>query len=152
MIPLLVLSLFRGSDVLVHGHQGESAHLHMAPLSIAGGAAAAAARHDEAHGHSHAHDHGAPASDSDDSPLGLQVTIHDHEQLPSRRVQVASDAEVLAEVLINPVVIDAWASLLLALADDIAGPERPPTRLSSVERTSGRFSDRRARTSNAFLI
>lgn len=144
MIPLLVLSLFRGVDVLVHGHHGESAHLHMAPLSIEGGAAAVAARHDDAHGHSHSHED----ADSDDSPHGLQVTIHDHEQLPSRKAQVAAEAEVL----IDPVVIDAWASLLLALADDVACPERPPTRLSSVECTSGRFGDRRARTSNAFLI
>lgn len=144
MIPLLVLSLFRGADVLVHGHHGEWAHLHLAPLSIEGGAAAAAAKHDDAHGHSHSHDGG----DSGDSPHGLQVTIHDHEQVPSRRGHVVADSEAL----VDPFVIDAWASLLLALADDIACPERPPTRLSSVERASGRFGDRRARTSNAFLI
>lgn len=148
MIPLLVLSLFRGADVLVHGHHGESAHLHLAPLMIEGGAAAAAARHDLAHGHSHGHDHGGHDGESDGSPPGLQVTIQDHEQLPSRKVNVVSDGEVA----IDRIVFDAWASSLLALADDIACPERPPTRLSSVERTGARFGDRRARTSNAFLI
>lgn len=148
MIPLLVLSLFRGADVLVHEHHGEPAHFHLAPLIIEGGAAAAAARHDIAHGHSHAHDHGGHDGDSDGSPLGLQVTIQDHEQIPSRKANVVSDGEVS----FDRIVFDAWASSLLALTDDIACPERPPPRWSIVTRSSARFGDRRACTSNAFLI
>lgn len=145
LIPLFVPSIFRGADVFIHGHQGESAHLHLSPLGVEGGAGVAASAHDEAHGHSH--HHGAPGDHHDESPLGVQVTIQDHEQLPSRKADLVPELRLSDPNL----AIAQWTSALLSIVDPDC-PERPPATNFVAVRPSTRFGDRLARTSNAFLI
>lgn len=147
LIPLLVLSIFRGADVLIHGHRGEAAHVHLSPLGVEGGASLAADTHDKAHGHSHADDHGTPDDGAHDSPLGVQVTIQDHEQLPPRKADLVPDQGSTGA----DIVIASWAAALLTIADP-GCPERPPATIRLATRPSSRFGDRLAQTSNAFLI
>ncbi len=146
LVPLLVLSIFRGADVLIHGHQGESTHLHLAPFGVEGETIAAANAHDQAHGHSHADDRGNPDEGVDDSPLGVQLTIQDHEQIPSRETDVVPDMDAGAHL-----ALAEWTVALLSDAS-LGSPERPPSQICDAMRPSPRFGDRLARTSNAFLI
>lgn len=147
LIPLLVLSIFRGADVLIHGHQGELAHVHLSPLGIEGGAQMAAQAHDLAHGHSHDDDHGTSDHGPDDSPLGMQVTIQDYEQFPSREADLVPELASIDDC----VVIAFWIPALLTV-DDPGRPGGPLAMHGAANRPSARFGDRRARTSNAFLI
>jgi hypothetical protein len=147
LVPLLVLSIFRGADLLIHGHQGESAHVHLSPLGVESEANVAANAHDEAHGHSHTHERGFPADHADDSPLGVQVTIQDHEQLPSRKTDLVPDLGASAASL----AVAHWTSALLSIVDPDC-PERPPATRLIAARPTARFGDRLASTSNAFLI
>lgn len=164
--PLLVLSAFGGTTFLAHGHDAHGLHLH-AGHSVQG-AEYSAARHIAAHdqgrcvldGASADADHGpaesqrgCPAdnepapSDADHPPVGVIVSVPDHDQIPTQPAELSKALSAIATILFVEFQLPACPAVERCISDPGGRVGHGPRDLVAV-----RAGDRLVRTSRALLI